>query len=519
MKKKISLLLAILMLVTLIPTAFAESKTVDAVKNTKKVTLDGEEVKVGAYDVEGYNYLKLRDIAAILNGKKCQFSVGYDEPTKLISVELTKAYEKVEGDLAEIKDEKAKAIVSVKKILVNGEEKEVKTALINEYNYMQLRDLGSLVGLGVGYDKVNKVIMLKSDAGVKEEAPRYVMIKSKLYKDTGEINKNMTCGTMDGKILTTVDAKEMPKKDNESNFGIGYEYQIGTDGSITVDIDDKCLIFKEVKEEEKTEDKKDEKKDEKKEEVKKEEAKVELVPEDKWTKEEKEWFDTCDNYHDAVINIVSNDLPDDANEVQTAMKTHFTNMLLFSIYGGNIAFEGGAKSIDRRVEVRDGVRYCVADYNYPSGSALRFEASKVGTDDEQLNDSLINSVILYPEKELPEKYQKDTKLICKALIEFYDAVADKDYEKAAKVAKELGIKADAERVKSFEKTARHFAEVVGIEIFGNDYEVEEIAAPYNDPDSDPCVAFKYKDGSSFALYYTDVYEGGIVGSPYSAKFN
>lgn len=169
MKKKISLLLAILMLVTLLPTAFAESKTVDAVKNTKKVTLDGEEVKVGAYDVEGYNYLKLRDIAAILNGKKCQFDVGYDNETKVFSVELAKGYEKLEGDLAEIKDEKAKAMVSMKKILVNGEEKEVKTALIDGYNYMQLRDLGSLVGLGVGYDNVNKVIMLKSDAEMKED--------------------------------------------------------------------------------------------------------------------------------------------------------------------------------------------------------------------------------------------------------------------------------------------------------------------------------------------------------------
>lgn len=169
MKKKISLLLAILMLVTLLPTAFAESKTVDAVKNTKKVTLDGEEVKVGAYDVEGYNYLKLRDVAAILNTKKCQFNVGFDKPTKLITVELAKGYEKVEGDLAEINDEKAKAIVSVKKILVNGEEKEIKTALINEYNYMQLRDLASLVGLDVKYDAKNKVIMLKSDAQAKEE--------------------------------------------------------------------------------------------------------------------------------------------------------------------------------------------------------------------------------------------------------------------------------------------------------------------------------------------------------------
>ena len=169
MKKKISLLLAILMLVTLIPTAFAESKTVDAVKNTKKVTLDGEEVMVGAYDVEGYNYLKLRDVAAILNTKKCQFNVGFDKPTKLITVELAKGYEKVEGDLAEIKDEKAKAIVSVKKILVNGEEKEIKTALINKYNYMQLRDLGALVGLGVDYDAKNKTIVLKSDGKVEEK--------------------------------------------------------------------------------------------------------------------------------------------------------------------------------------------------------------------------------------------------------------------------------------------------------------------------------------------------------------
>ena len=202
MKKKISLLLAILMLVTVIPTAFAESKTVDAVKNTKKITLDGEEVMVGAYDVEGYNYLKLRDVAAILNTKKCQFNVGFDGPTKLITVELAKGYEKVEGDLAEIKDEKAKAIVSVRKILVNGEEKEIKTALINEYNYMQLRDLGSLVGLDVKYDKVNKVIMLKSDAEAKEE-------KTEEKKDDKKEEK-----TDDKKEEKVEDKKEDKKSDD-----------------------------------------------------------------------------------------------------------------------------------------------------------------------------------------------------------------------------------------------------------------------------------------------------------------
>ena len=242
MKKKISLLLAILMLVTLIPTAFADSKTVDAVKNTKKVTLDGEEVMVGAYDVEGYNYLKLRDIAAILDGKKCQFSVGYDEPTKLISVELAKAYEKVEGDLAEIKDEKAKAIVSVKNILVNGEEKEIKTALINEYNYMQLRDLGSLVGLDVKYDAKNKVIMLKSDAEAKEEKPEEEKTKAK-EEEKWSYNDNVIFTTLINIVNASIDRYKdytiIPFTGDEGkdtiieqvNLSILYGQRIYTDGA------------------------------------------------------------------------------------------------------------------------------------------------------------------------------------------------------------------------------------------------------------------------------------------------
>ena len=169
MKKKISLLLALLMLVTLMPSALAESKTVNAVKNTKAITLDGENVMVGSYIVEGFNYLKLRDLAAIMNGKKSQFSVSYDNAKRLISVDLGKAYEKVEGDLVEITSNKAKAKLEVKKILVNGQEKEIRTALINDNNYLQLRDLGELAGFGVGYDAKSQTIILKSDGAVEEK--------------------------------------------------------------------------------------------------------------------------------------------------------------------------------------------------------------------------------------------------------------------------------------------------------------------------------------------------------------
>lgn len=494
MKKKISLLLAILMLVTLIPTAFAESKTVDAVKNTKKITLDGEEVKIGAYDVEGFNYLKLRDVAAILNTKKCQFNVGFDKPTKLITVELAKGYEKVEGDLAEIKDEKAKAIVSVRKILVNGEEKEIKTALINEYNYMQLRDLGSLVGLDVKYDKVNKVIMLNSDTEAKEEAPRYVMIKSKLYKDTGEINKNMTCGTMDGKILTTVDAKEMPKKNNESNFGIGYEYQIGAeDGSITVKIDDKCLIFKEVKEE-----KKDEKTEEKKEE--------------KWSYNDNVIFTTLINIVNASIDRYKDYslIPFTGDDGQD---TIIEQVNLSILYGQRI-YTDGAK-IEKSIEMRDGVKTYIVKFTYPSGAYNTVEGSVDEKDTLSATDKMVvGPIIGFIDKEKNiDKMPKD-ELLAK-FTKAHDAIADGDYKKACEVLRELNYDADEAKLKKIVNIKKEDAKKLGGDVFLKDYEASIDANPFGNGEY-ILITFKYKDGS---LLRFDVQHDTILGLGLIAAHN
>ena len=499
MKKKISLLLAILMLVTLIPTAFAESKTVDAVKNTKKVTLDGEEVMVGAYDVEGYNYLKLRDVAAILNGKKCQFSVGYDEPTKLISVELAKAYEKVEGDLAEIKDEKAKAIVSVKKILVNGEEKEVKTALINENNYMQLRDLGSLVGLGVGYDKVNKVIMLKSDAEEKEEAPRYVMIKSKLYKDTGEINKNMTCGTMDGKILTTVDAKEMPKKDNESNFGIGYEYQIGgEDGSITVEIDNKCLIFKEVKEEEKTEDKKDEKKEEASEEN------IKVLKTDNFDELETTKLDAIIKLHDMFAAYTKDDYIVGGNAILDAIpfsEYMITLKNMAKLVGTDIYLED--RTVSKRIEEIDGKKYYVAEIKYANGSSI---IQKLPFEQDGDNVTMATTAgimaLIAKDYEKDSILKKGSEFITTKVKAFHDALCDKNYKVAAEALNELNFKADEENAKKTAELRLKNAKELGEEVFVKDYDFT-----FKEYDTGVVCKFKYKNGASFEVYIGDQFSG------------
>lgn len=453
---------------------------------------------VGAYDVEGYNYLKLRDIAAILNGKKCQFDVGYDEPTKLISVELAKGYEKVEGDLAEIKDEKAKAIIRVIKILVNGEEKEVKTALINEYNYMRLRDLGSLVGLNVGYDKVNKVIMLKSDAGVKEEAPRYVMIKSKLYKDTGEINKNMTCGTMDGKILTTIDAKEMPKKDNESNFGIGYEYQIGTDGSITVDIDDKCLIFKEVKEEEKTEDKKDEKKEEASEEN------IKVLKTDNFDELETTKLDAIIKLHDMFAAYTKDDYIVGGNAILDAIpfsEYMITLKNMAKLVGTDIYLED--RTVSKRIEEIDGKKYYVAEIKYANGSSI---IQKLPFEQDGDNVTMATTAgimaLIAKDYEKDSILKKGSEFITTKVKAFHDALCDKNYKEAAEALNELNFKADEENVKKTAELRLKNAKELGEEVFAKDYDFT-----FKEYESGVVCKFKYKNGASFEVYIGDQFSG------------
>ncbi len=171
MKKKISLLLAILMLVTLLPTAFAESKTVEARKTSQKLTLDGKEVNVGFYNIQGSNYIKLRDMAAIMKDTDKKFSVAYDEESKSFIIERYRAYEKVKGDLEEIKDATAKAILSEKDVLISySEEKDgvyekrrANTALINGNNYLKLRDLADLAGFYIGYVEATKTIEITSE--------------------------------------------------------------------------------------------------------------------------------------------------------------------------------------------------------------------------------------------------------------------------------------------------------------------------------------------------------------------
>lgn len=176
MKKKISLLLVALMLIAFMPQMTAQAKTVKALKSIQKfaftrgVAYGRDDIDISSYSIEGSNYVKLRDVAAILVGEFYQFNVDYDKERNLVIVEPYIHYNKSESDLSKITNNKAKASVSKKPILINGEEKLVNMAYINGNNYMKLRDIASLIGFPVDYEKQSETVLLAMDTEEGQEA-------------------------------------------------------------------------------------------------------------------------------------------------------------------------------------------------------------------------------------------------------------------------------------------------------------------------------------------------------------
>ena len=169
MKRFISLALVFVLLASSFAFAAEASEPVKAEgeKTFQEVYLDGGKVDLGAYLINQRNYVKLRDVAALLTATDAKFNVGFEN--KKVVITTGETYEKLDTDLVELPEGKVEALMGEQAFVFNGEEKMVKTALINQNNYLQLRELGELIGFGVHYNKETRNIELSSKVEEKAE--------------------------------------------------------------------------------------------------------------------------------------------------------------------------------------------------------------------------------------------------------------------------------------------------------------------------------------------------------------
>jgi len=133
-----------------------------AVLTEQKLTVNGAAKQAEIYNIDGSNYFKLRDVAALLTGTPSQFSVGYDSARNTVTVRTGSAYTPQAGDLQTGTDRSETAVVSAQRVEINGRAADLTAYNIGGNNFFKLRELGAALNFTVGYEEATRTITIHS---------------------------------------------------------------------------------------------------------------------------------------------------------------------------------------------------------------------------------------------------------------------------------------------------------------------------------------------------------------------
>ena len=143
-----------------------ETMTVTATPTAASVLVDGVAIRFEAYNINGNNYFKLRDLAKTVSGTDRQFEVGWNADKFAISLTTGKAYTSVGGELtAPSKTASVTALFSTASVYMNGIEISLKAYNINDNNYFKLRDVAEAIDFGVTWNAQKSTIAIDTTQG------------------------------------------------------------------------------------------------------------------------------------------------------------------------------------------------------------------------------------------------------------------------------------------------------------------------------------------------------------------
>ena len=133
---------------------------------TSSVLINDTRVNFTAYNINGFNYFKLRDLAMALNGSEKQFAVAYDSVNNAVVITTNEAYTPTGGELAVSGSAaSATALPTAANITFDGAALEMTVYLIGGNNFFKLRDLASAIDFSVTYDSATATVSVDTAAG------------------------------------------------------------------------------------------------------------------------------------------------------------------------------------------------------------------------------------------------------------------------------------------------------------------------------------------------------------------
>lgn len=146
-------------------TCITSSSSAAAQPTTSTVLVNGKQVAFDAYNIDGSNYFKLRDLAYVLNGSEKQFNVVWSASANAISLVSGKPYAAAGGELAPGSGTIQEALPTTSALLLDGADLALEAYNINGNNYFKLRDLGSALNFGVDWDGAANTVVIDTAKG------------------------------------------------------------------------------------------------------------------------------------------------------------------------------------------------------------------------------------------------------------------------------------------------------------------------------------------------------------------
>lgn len=134
-----------------------------ATPSSTKLMVNGKDVAADAYNIGGNNYIKLRDLATMVNGTEKNFEVTWNGTQNAINLVSNKAYTPAGGEMAMGDGRDKRASRTNAKIFVDGGEVVMTAYSIGGNNYFKLRDVMQIFDINVGWDGATSTATLTTN--------------------------------------------------------------------------------------------------------------------------------------------------------------------------------------------------------------------------------------------------------------------------------------------------------------------------------------------------------------------
>ena len=140
--------------------------------STHKVQVNGQPVHPQAYNIGGYNYFKLRDVAYMLRGTSSAFDVTWDGDHNAVNIISGAAYTEVGGEMTVASVTSLRVQDSTAKLLLDGSSVSIKGYNINGNNYYKIAEIASALGFTAAYEGTTCTVMITTPgASTEPETP------------------------------------------------------------------------------------------------------------------------------------------------------------------------------------------------------------------------------------------------------------------------------------------------------------------------------------------------------------